>query len=93
MAQDGTDSAANKCDNPCQDKGFDADRHRMTQSEVVGVTGFEPATSWSRTQRTNRRNVDRDKPLQQQIVFYSFHTVGSIPWDCSPLVQGWCIKG
>ena len=46
--------AAKKSDNPCQGKGFVADCRSSSKIGKVGVTGFEPAPSWSRTKRSSQ---------------------------------------
>jgi hypothetical protein len=48
VAQPGTAGDPKKDDNPCGSKGFVAACHRSSKTDKVGVTGFEPATSWSR---------------------------------------------
>jgi Phage integrase family len=50
----GGDDPAEKRQNPRQGKGFDAACRNSSKNEKVGATGFEPATSWSRTKRSSQ---------------------------------------
>jgi hypothetical protein len=52
LTSTGNEPAVSKRQNPCVSKGFGVDCHQPAVDDLVGATGFEPATSWTPCKRT-----------------------------------------